>query len=60
MKGVEKKLPVHRFVRVHRSFIVNIEKIDYIEDLTVHIKVKSIPIGASYKETLYSTMNFSK
>jgi len=58
MKGVEKKLPVHRFVRVHRSFIVNIEKIDYIEDLTVHIKAKSIPIGASYKETLYNTMNF--
>lgn len=58
MKGVEKKLPIHRFVRVHRSFIVNLEKIDHIEDLTVHIKVKSIPIGASYKEGLYKTMNF--
>ncbi len=58
MKGVEKKLPDHRFVRVHRSFIVNLEKIDFIEDLSVHIKVKSIPIGASYKEVLYRTMNF--
>ncbi|MFQ3212493.1 MAG: DNA-binding LytR/AlgR family response regulator [Marivirga sp.] len=58
MKGVEKKLPEGRFVRVHRSFIVNLEKIDFIEDLSIHIKVKSIPIGASYKEKLYKTMNF--
>lgn len=58
MKGVEKKLPTQRFVRVHRSFIVNIEKIDFIEDLSVHIKVKAIPIGASYKDILYKTMNF--
>lgn len=58
MKGVEKKLPSQRFVRVHRSFIVNIEKIDFIEDLSVHIKVKAIPIGASYKDILYKTMNF--
>ncbi len=58
MKGVEKKLPDYRFVRVHRSFIVNLEKIDFIEDLSVHIKVKAIPIGASYKDMLYRTMNF--
>lgn len=58
MKGVEKKLPVGRFVRVHRSFIVNLERIDFIEDLSIHVKAKSIPIGASYKEKLYKTMNF--
>ena len=58
MKGVEKKLPIGRFVRVHRSFIVNLERIDFIEDLSIHVKAKSIPIGASYKEKLYKTMNF--
>lgn len=58
MKGVEKKLPTTRFCRVHRSFIVNLERIDFIEDLSVHINVKSIPIGASYKEKLFSNLNF--
>jgi DNA-binding LytR/AlgR family response regulator len=57
MKGVEKKLNSGEFVRVHRSFIVNIEKIEAIEDLSIIINKKLIPIGASYKDSFLKKLN---
>lgn len=49
MKAIEKKLSTDYFVRVHRSYIVNIRKIDTVENATIVIKDKRIPVGASYK-----------
>jgi len=43
-------LPINNFLRVHKSFIVAIDKIDKIERNIIKIKDKSIPIGLSYKE----------
>jgi DNA-binding LytR/AlgR family response regulator len=57
MKGLEKKLPESDFVRVHRSYIVNFGKIDQIEDLNVIVPGKTIPIGASYKNTFMKKLN---
>jgi DNA-binding LytR/AlgR family response regulator len=57
MKGVEKKLNSGEFIRVHRSFIINIEKIDSIEDLSIVINKKLIPIGASYKDGFLKKLN---
>jgi len=61
MKAFEEKLPSTRFKRVHRSFIVNINKIKGIEDNSVLIDqaegVKIIPIGKSYKEKLMKDIN---
>jgi DNA-binding LytR/AlgR family response regulator len=57
MKGVEKKLNSGEFIRVHRSFIINIEKIDAIEDLSIVINKKLIPIGASYKDGFLKKLN---
>ena len=42
-------VPVSKFVRVHRSFIINISKITHIEGNTVFIKTTEIPIGSNYK-----------
>jgi len=58
MKGLEQKLPPHDFIRVHRSYIVNFNKIDSIEDLSIVIDKKTIPIGASYKESFMNRLNF--
>jgi DNA-binding LytR/AlgR family response regulator len=58
MKGIEKRLPVSFFARVHRSYIVNVEKIDLLEDISIVIKDKAIPIGASYKEDFMKRLNF--
>ncbi len=57
MKGLEKKLPDSDFIRVHRSYIVNFAKIDQIEDLNVIVPGKTIPIGASYKNTFMKKLN---
>ncbi len=61
MKAISDKMPSDQFVRVHRSFIVNIGKIKVIEDNSVVIKTdtgsKVIPIGKSYKEKLMNDIN---
>jgi DNA-binding LytR/AlgR family response regulator len=58
MKGIESKLPGSIFSRVHRSYIINYNHIDYIEDLQIVIGDKGIPVGASFKDKLFSKLNF--
>jgi DNA-binding LytR/AlgR family response regulator len=61
MKSIENQLPVVKFKRVHRSFIVNVSRITSIEDNSVIIKLndnkKIIPIGKSYRDKLLSEIN---
>ena len=61
MKAIEQKLPMEKFSRVHRSYIVNTGCIEVIEDNSVLIKThdgtKTIPIGKSYKDKLMGDIN---
>ncbi|HDJ33037.1 MAG TPA: response regulator transcription factor [Bacteroidetes bacterium] len=61
MKAIEKKLPPAKFLRIHRSFIINIKKISIIQDNSVEIETdhgfKGIPIGKSYKDQLMKDIN---
>jgi len=62
MRAIEKKLPSKRFLRVHRSFIVNIGSIQSIGDNTIYIKTNEktkneIPIGKVFKDNLLKTLN---
>lgn len=57
MKGIEKKLPANDFMRVHRSFIIRLDKIESIDENTVIIKDKLIPIGGSYRKKLMEQIN---
>lgn len=58
MKAIEAKLPSKQFMRVHRSYIVRIEKIDAIEDNTVLVDGKLIPVGGTYRDRLMSGLDF--
>ena len=58
MKGIANRLPDGEFVRTHRSYIVNLNKIEALEDNSLLIGEKYIPIGASYKEALLDRLNF--
>lgn len=49
MGNMEKKLPKEQFVRVHKSYIVSIQKIDKIIENKIKINDTSIPIGRAYK-----------
>jgi len=59
MKEMIRILPDSGFVRVHRSFIVNVDKIFSIKypDLVVEDKMKVLPIGGLYRKELYSRLN---
>jgi DNA-binding LytR/AlgR family response regulator len=57
MKGFQSRLPADQFSRVHRSYIINRDKIESIESLFVVINKKFIPIGASYKDDFIDTLN---
>lgn len=50
LKLIESKLPESRFMRVHRSFIVNLGKIDTIERSRIVFGKTYIPVGDQYKE----------
>ncbi len=56
MKSLESKLPSDCFLRVHRSFIVNINYVDAIVGTTIEMreegKLKMIPVGKNYKNDL--------
>jgi DNA-binding LytR/AlgR family response regulator len=50
LKTLEIKLPADKFMRVHRSFIVNLEKIETIDRSRIVFGKKYIPIGDNYKD----------
>jgi hypothetical protein len=52
LKALEAKLPRNRFIRIHRSFMVSLDKIDAIEESTVYINSHPVPIGEAYKSKL--------
>jgi DNA-binding LytR/AlgR family response regulator len=60
MKAIENQLPSGEFIRVHRSFIVNYSMIQSIKDdfldIMVGNKIKNIPLGSSFRETLLNNL----
>ncbi len=53
MKHLVKELPDDRFMRVHRSYIVALDKIEFIERNRIIIQEKYIPISATYQEEFW-------
>ena len=56
LKGVDEKLNNSRFLKVHRSFIVNLKKIVDIEENTLVIEKTVIPISRAHKPILMSRL----
>lgn len=52
LKTIEDKLSVHLFIRVHRSYIINIAQIEEVGESHVIIAQKQIPVSAGLKEHL--------
>jgi DNA-binding LytR/AlgR family response regulator len=61
MKDMVKNLPDNVFVRSHRSFIVNLDKICAVKGSTIEIKDSdmrfSVPIGRAYKKEFKASLN---
>ncbi len=52
LTNFETSLGADNFIRVHKSFIVAIDKIDLIEGNLIHIDQNKVPIGQTYKMNL--------
>ncbi|HPF11161.1 MAG TPA: LytTR family DNA-binding domain-containing protein [Flavobacteriaceae bacterium] len=52
-KDFQDKLPGSLFMRIRRSYVVNISKIDMIQRNKVIIAGERIPIGGNYKEAFF-------
>ena len=57
LKNMEEKLIGQTFLKVHRSYIVNINKIDDIRGNTIYVLGNQIPIGKGHKEDLATRLN---
>ena len=53
---LEELLPATKFARVHRSFMVAIDKIEHIEKGRIKVADQMIPISDSYAETFYKML----
>ena len=59
MKDIESKLGALEFVRIHRSYIVHLDKIESIDlpNITLEDHDQPLPIGGSYKEDFFEKLN---
>lgn len=54
MKALQEKLPGNRFIRVHRSYIVSLLRIETVRNKIINIAGEEIPIGTSYEGNFFS------
>lgn len=57
LKAVEERLPASQFLRVHRSYIVALNKIDTMQDGILMVNGKSLPVADAYRAILNKLMN---
>jgi DNA-binding LytR/AlgR family response regulator len=57
LKKVEEKLTSKKFVRIHRSYIININYVDKYKENAIYIQRHKLPIGRSYQEGFFRLIN---
>jgi DNA-binding LytR/AlgR family response regulator len=57
LKSIEEKLPPSKFIRVHRSYIVALSKIDSIQEGIISIGKSNIPVADTYRSALNKRLN---
>jgi DNA-binding LytR/AlgR family response regulator len=59
MINLEEKLPNDGFLRIHKSFIVSVARIEAFTAHTIEVHAKEIPIGRSYKNTVLNALQLN-
>lgn len=60
MTSLEEKLPGDGFLRIHKSFIVSMSRIEAFTAHTIEVPGKDLPIGRSYKNTVLNTLQLNR
>jgi DNA-binding LytR/AlgR family response regulator len=56
LKSIEGKLPESKFIRVHKSYIISITKIESIQKNSIKLPGIEIPIGETYRENVHKVL----
>lgn len=56
-KKMQELLDPAKFARVHKSYIIAVDKIEYIENNAIKIRDKLIPVSSTYKVAFYNLLN---
>ncbi len=56
LKGISQKIPSNLFIRIHRSYIVNLDKITSFQKNEINIKKTNLPIGESYRDNIINKL----
>lgn len=59
LKHFEQTLQAGDFIRIHRSYLISVSKIDYLEGNQVIIKGHELSVGRQYKEDLQNRLNIA-
>jgi DNA-binding LytR/AlgR family response regulator len=60
MRNMENALPKSNFLRIHRSFIVALDKIESVQNANLSLAGKLLPIGKNYKDAVLELINKSR
>ena len=52
LKMIEEKMSLNRFMRIHRSYLINITQVDEVAESHVLIAKKVVPLGTGMREQL--------
>jgi DNA-binding LytR/AlgR family response regulator len=57
MKAMEEKLPASKYVRVHKSFIVSIDKITSIRKNRINLGLSDVPMSDNFRENIFKLID---
>jgi len=60
LKDLEEKLPSDRFIRIHKSYIVSIKKIDALEGNQLEVAGEKFPVGNHYRQEVAKLFNLGE
>lgn len=58
LKSVEGNLPAKKFIRIHRGYLISIDKLEYIEDGAAYVQGTALPVSETYKNELIKKISF--
>ncbi|WP_299221932.1 response regulator [uncultured Aquimarina sp.] len=58
ISSIESILPIDKFLRVHRSFLISVDHIDAFSPIEIELKGNKVPVGRKYKETVKEALGY--
>ncbi len=57
LQRLVEQLPVHKFMRIHKSFLISLDRIDFVEGNFVSIDQHQIPIGQTFRNEFFDRLH---